>query len=451
MPRLPLVAAMLAALAWTGPAKAAAPIIPTLVVESVTVREGDAGLTAFEARVSFVAMLPGSGPYEVDVIALPSSATADDFVFTPVRIRLGYGESQVVKGFVLGDTTFEGDEAFRLHLEAPPGTYNLPNTQDGVVTIVDDDRASAPRLTLPPPSRVPEGDEGWNTIDIPVALSAPQASPVTFDYATSGGRALSDAASLDGDYRAVAGTITLAPGETVGTISVDILGDTAWERESTITVSLANVKGAIADPPSTTVTITNDDPPTTVRIDDEPAFEGNEGTSPATLVLTLSAPSSGAGRVWVTFTGSSAWAGEDFVDPGVLMLVPPAGKRSMLVPIDIIGDRTPENAEDVVVQYRGLDLGDDTLHTARLTIFDDDVFVDGGTDLPPPSDGSVISPPDGAPPPMGDGGADGRKSLPSRRGCCSVASGPDTAPSSIATLLLVAAALAARRRATPAR
>jgi MYXO-CTERM domain-containing protein len=443
--RLPL-AAMLATLSLAATAEAAAPFVPAVVVENVTVTEGDAGMTAFEAKVYLDTLSAASGPYEVDITAMSSSATADDFVFTPVRLTLKYGETQVLKGFVLGDAMFEGDEAFWLHVERAPGVYTQFSTRGGIVTIVDDDQASAPRLTLPLPSRVPEGNDGFNTIDLPVTLSAPQAYPVTFDYATSDGSA--------GDYRAVAGTLTLAPGETVAQIVVQIVGDTAWEPPSTFTVTLANVKGAIADPASTTVTITNDDAPTTVNIEDQLAFEGDVGITTANLLLTLSGPASGLSTVQLSLMSGSARAGEDFVDRGLQSLALPPGATSMIIPIDVLGDRTPEGNEDIVIQYRGLETGDDTLRTTHLTILDDDVFVDAGTDLPPPpSDGSVIPPPDGGvpPPPKGDGSPDGGKGLPRRGGCCSVASG-DSATSAIAALLLAAAALfARRRRATPAR
>lgn len=443
--RLPLVAAMLATLAAAAPAEAAAPPIPNVIVDNVTVTEGDTGPTAFEAQVSLSFAQPGVGPYVVDITAMPSSATAGDFIFEPVRLSLEYGKPQVVRGFVVGDVMFEGVEAFVLHVERAPGVYTPLTARDGIVSIVDDDEAGAPRLTLPMPSRVPEGDQGFKTIDIPVALSAAQAYPVTFDYATSGGE--------DGDYRAVAGTITLAPGETVGQIVVEIFGDRAWEPASTFAVTLANVKGAIADPPSTTVTITNDDAPTTVKVDDDMIFEGDVGLTTANLLLTLSGPASGIGTVQLWLTGGTARAGEDFVDRDRQIFTPPAGVTFMTIPIDVLGDRTPEGNEDIVIQYRGAQTGDDTLHTATLTILDDD--VDAGMDLPPLSDGSVTPPsPDGdAPPsPNNDGSADGRtKSLPRRGGCCSVASG-DSATSAIAAMVLAAAALLARRRrATRAR
>lgn len=464
---LSLAATMLATFATSGTSGSTAPAMPAVIVQNVQVTEGNAGLTAFQAEVSLALGIAGSDPYVVDVTTIPSSASRDDYVFEPVRLTfMSGGPPQIVNGFIVGDPVFEGAEAFLLHVEQAPGMYKPLQTQDGVVTIVDDDQGTAPQLSLPPPSRVPESNGGWSTVEIPVTLSAPQVFPVTFDFATSGGRASNDG-SIGGDYRATAGTFTFAPGETVLTIPVEIYGDTAWEPDATFRLSVANVRGAIAAAPYTEVTITNDDPPTTVRIDDETTFEGNQGTTTASLLLRLSAPASGAGQVWVELTGGSALVSEDFLSQGFLLLTPPAGVMEMFVAIDVVGDTTPECNEGVVLHYRGLYMGDDEIHTARLTIMDDDGFpkadprcpdpfvhsdtggpigqpVDASADAKPSLDAGA-PPPDGSTPPAPNDGGDVGKGLSKRRGCSCVAAG-DPATSVIATLLLAAAALLATLR-----
>jgi MYXO-CTERM domain-containing protein len=472
-PRLPLVAATVAVLAWAGPGNAVAQVLPTVIVTDVWVTEGDAGTTTFEARVVLSNGYPGMDPYVVELTAIPSSATADDFLFAPVTLTFkAGGPPQFVKGTIVGDTALEGDEAFWLHLERMPGMYNPLRLQDGAVTIVDDDGGqNAPRLSLPPPSRLPESNGGWTSVTIPVILSAPQKFPITFDFATSGGRPVNDGASINGDYRATAGALTLAPGETVALISLDIYGDEAWEPPSEITLTLANVKGAIANPASTGVIITNDDPPTTVKIEDDLVAEGDQGPIPWFLQLKLSAPASGAGKVWVEVVGGSALGGEDFLGAGIRELTPEGGATSMNLMLDILGDTRPECDEGIVINYRGIDMGDDALHTARILIIDDDGFdksdprcpdafvhTDEGSPIGRPVDaGTDTAGRDTAqmPPVAPDGGGDfidggGRLA---RRGCCSVAAGAPTAPSALATLLLAAVALLARRRrpSTPAR
>jgi hypothetical protein len=466
---LPVAATMIATLATSGTG-GSYPAIPTVVVDSVRVAEGDAGAAPFEARVSIVGAPVGGGPYVVDITTMPSSANGDDFSFPPVRLSFNSGgPPQVVTGLIIGDPVFEDDEAFFLHVEQAPGMYHTVRTQDGVVTIVDDDREKAPRLTFPSPIQVPEGNGGWHTVVIPVTLSAPQPFPVTFDFATSGGRPITDQASIDGDYRATAGSVTLQPGETRADLPVEIFGDGAWEPDAELWMTLANVKGAVADFTMAYVSLTNDDPPTTVTVDDAVAFEGSPGINPALLSLKLSAPASGAGKVWLKLQGGSALLGVDFMNVGAQVLTPPAGATDLAFAVDVLGDTTPECDEGLTIEYRSYDMGEDTtLRTARLLIVDDDGFpkddprcpdpyvhteagspigrpVDAGTAPNRPADGGAPTSPDGGQTIDGDG------PLPSRGGCCSVASGTSTTSAFASLLLAAAALLARRRRATPAR
>jgi hypothetical protein len=113
---------------------------------------------------------------------------------------------------------------------------------------------------LPKPSAsisgasAPEGN-GSTTLSFPVTLSASTPLPVSISYATANGTATAPA-----DFTSATGTVTFAPGETSKTISVTVVGDTAYEPDETFTIALSNPVNATIGTGSATGTIQNDDP-----------------------------------------------------------------------------------------------------------------------------------------------------------------------------------------------
>ena len=102
---------------------------------------------------------------------------------------------------------------------------------------------------------VVEGDTGTKSITFTATLSAAAGSSTTVDYATSDGTAVAGT-----DYTAKSGTLAFASGSTTATVTVDVAGDTVFEFDETITLTLSNpvavVLGATA---SANGTITDDD------------------------------------------------------------------------------------------------------------------------------------------------------------------------------------------------
>jgi hypothetical protein len=77
---------------------------------------------------------------------------------------------------------------------------------------------------------------------------------VTVAYTTANGTA-----TAGSDYTATSGTLTFAPGETVQTVDVPIVGDTTLEPDETFTLTLSNPVNATLGTATATGTITNDD------------------------------------------------------------------------------------------------------------------------------------------------------------------------------------------------
>ena len=102
-----------------------------------------------------------------------------------------------------------------------------------------------------------------------VSLDAPQAAPVTVDFATANGTATAPT-----DYTANSGTVTFAPGVTSQTVTVQVNGDTTVEPNETFNVNLSNATGNATITDAQGVgTIVNDDQPA-ISINDAPGAEG---------------------------------------------------------------------------------------------------------------------------------------------------------------------------------
>lgn len=91
-------------------------------------------------------------------------------------------------------------------------------------------------------------------LSFPVTLSGVSNANVTVQYATTGGTATSDS-----DFTAASGTLTIAAGQTGGTISVATLDDAAAEASETLTVTLSSPTGASLGTAAGTGTIVDND------------------------------------------------------------------------------------------------------------------------------------------------------------------------------------------------
>jgi uncharacterized repeat protein (TIGR01451 family) len=105
--------------------------------------------------------------------------------------------------------------------------------------------SSTTSLTVVPPSlsindvTVTEGNSGSTNATFTVTLSSAAGNTVSVDFFTSNGTA-----AEPGDFTAVNGTLSFAPGQTTRTITVPVNGDTSPEPNETFFVNLANSTNA---------------------------------------------------------------------------------------------------------------------------------------------------------------------------------------------------------------
>lgn len=336
---------------------------PSISIGDVTQNEGDSGTTTFNFTVSLSAA--SAKTVTVRAATAPNTATATADYTTKIQ-TLTFAPGQTTQVFsvnVVADETAEATEAFFVNLtNAAPVGVTLQDAQ-GVGTIVDDD-SSLPTLSIGN-AQVTEGDAGTVNADFTVTLSAISATPVTVEFNTAEGTALSPS-----DYVTQSGTLTFAPGETTKTISVAVNGDTDDETNETFTVTLSNASGATVASGPGTGTITDDDGPG-ISIGDATVTEGDSGTTNATFTVTLSAASPQAITVaFATADDSATQPGDYSSQTGTITFA--AGETSKTITVPVNGDTTNEQNEQFFVNLSSptnATLGDDQ---GVGTITDDD-------------------------------------------------------------------------------
>src|SRR5262249_9939409 len=138
-----------------------------------------------------------------------------------------------------------------------------------------------------------EGNTGTTNALFTVHLSNPYDAPVTLNYATPHADPESVASSrppatAGSDYLAVSGTLTIAAGETVGTIPVPILGDRDAEWGEFISLDLIGSTSATISASHSVWVIVDDEPNVWVDYSSR-VTEGNTGTTSAAFTVRLSA------------------------------------------------------------------------------------------------------------------------------------------------------------------
>src|SRR5262249_16047142 len=264
--------------------------------------------------------------------ALDYTATAGTVTFAPGTT------AQQVTVAVQGDTVFEANETFQVTLASPVNATILDGT--GIGTIVNDD---------PPPTvsindvTVTEGNTGTTNAGFTGSLSAASGLPTTVAVATANG--VTNPATAGTDYTSVAATLTFAPGVTTQLITVAVTGDAVFEVNETFLVNLASPTNATILDGQGVGTITNDDPPPTLSINDVSVTEGNTGTTNAVFTVTLNGASALPATVsFATADGTATTANLDYAAASGTLTFNP-GTTTQLITVAVQGDTTNEPNE----------------------------------------------------------------------------------------------------------
>ncbi len=330
-------------------------------VDDVSTGEGGAAHTVgVTVRLNDVPTSPVSVGY----------ATADGTATSPADYQSTSGSltfaaggalTQAVSVPIVGDTAHEPDETFAVNLTSPTGGVLTDAT--ATVTVTDDDNATAPPSLTVRDAATSEGDAGEHDALVDVTLSTPATTAVTVDWSSADGTAGA------GDYTARSGTVSFPPGQTSAQLAVPVLGDTMWEPDESFTVTLSGATGAALADAGATVTVSNDDPLPTVKVDDVSVTEGDVT---AHVPVTVTGTSSASVTVpWSTGTGSAA-AGSDYVAASGVLTFAPGGPSTQLIDVAVKGDASDEPDESVPLTLGSVTGATVSDGSAVLTIVDDD-------------------------------------------------------------------------------
>jgi len=277
--------------------------LSTVSVGDVSVSEGDAGTVDATFAVSLSG--PSGRAVDVDFATADGTATATgDYLFNSGTVSFAAGETvKTVTVKVIGDTLEEPQEQFFVRLAGARGA--TVGDGEGVGVIFDNDApTSDPSVSIGDVS-VLEGDAGVVQATFAVSLSPAPTRDVVVDFATA-----NDSATAPGDYQTKSGSVTIAAGQTTGTVSVAVAGDRLDEPDERFFVNLSNARGAVLADGQGAGTIVDDDAPPVVAVADSVVTEGDSGDVQASFTFSLSQAS---GRV---VTVDYATADDSAVAPG---------------------------------------------------------------------------------------------------------------------------------------
>ncbi len=194
-----------------------------------------------------------------------------------------------------------------------------------------------------------QNENGGGTV-ITVSRFGGSAGEARVNYATSDGTA-----TAGQDYTATSGTLIFPAGVTVQSFPITISNDLVDESNETVNLTLSNPdgSGALGSQSTALLSIVDDDPTPTLRIDDVSVNEGSSGTTDAVFTVTLSAPSSFTVTANFATAEGSAVAPSDYLSTNGVVTFNP-GDLTKTVSVTVNGDTTPEVHESFFVNLSNI-------------------------------------------------------------------------------------------------
>jgi hypothetical protein len=187
--------------------------------------------------------------------------------------------------------------------------------------------------------------ENTGAVNVVVSLLGAQTAPVSINFNSINGTAIAGT-----DYVATSGTLTFAPGETEKTFSVSLIDDALDENAETVVLRLSSVNHSVplGEPNIAVVSIADDDPSPTFKINDVTIAEGDAGNTSALFTISLSGPSDRHITVQLGTQAVTATAGIDFLSIGGQISFLP-GQTTRQISVSVRGDTAVEGVETFFV------------------------------------------------------------------------------------------------------
>ena len=333
---------------------------PQMSIADVSVGES-AGSAVFTVSLSAASATAVTVNYAT---ANGTALAGQDYQATSGSLSFSPGvTSRTITVPVLGDTVVEPTETFSVALSGAVGATIADGT--GLGTILDDDGAATPTLSISDVSVLESNTWGGAKAVFTVSLSAAATQAVTVKYATADGTAIAGQ-----DYQASSGGLYFNPGDTAKPVTVWIIGNTVVEPNETFSVVLSQAVGAAIADGTGQGTILNDDGAATPSLSIADLSVG-ESAGSAVFTVSLSAASAAAVTVNYATANGTALAGQDYqAASGSLSFSP--GVTTKTITVAVLGDTVVEPTETFSVALSGAVGATIADGTGLGTILDDD-------------------------------------------------------------------------------
>ncbi len=368
---------------------------PTIVINDVTLAEGNSSTTDFDFTVSL--SNPSYQTITVNAQTANDSATAGSDYTAVSSTALTFAPGVTTQHFhvlVNGDTDYEGDETFFVDLSG--ATNATIGDAQGLGTITNDDTEVSVAVA---PGSVTE--DGATNLVYTFTRAGVTSGALTVNFTING------TATFNTDYTQTGaatfappnGTVTIGAGNSTATVTIDPTSDSTVEPDETVGLAVAAGSGynVATSNNSATGTITNDDTDVSVAV--APGSVNEDGATNLDYTFTRAGVTSGALTVNFTINGTATF-NTDYTQSGAATFAPPngtvtfdAGSSTATVTIDPTSDSTVEPDETVILTVAagtGYNVGAPSFATGTITNDDTDVSVavapgsaneDGATNL----------------------------------------------------------------------
>lgn len=223
---------------------------------------------------------------------------------------------------------------------------------------------------------VREGNQGKPYASFTISLNKPSSSPVTVDFATADGTALSES-----DYVSRTGTITFPANTVTVPLTIYLVPDSFTEQNEIFYLNLSNASGATIGDAQGRAIITNDDGTgfqflPRMSVSDVTMREGNAGNAFVTFNVTLNKPSDTAITATFSTADGSATSGSDYVArTGTITFAP--NTVTGTVKVSLLPDTTAEANETFTLNLSNPNGATIVDAQGQATLYNDDGTVAG--------------------------------------------------------------------------
>jgi hypothetical protein len=233
---------------------------------------------------------------------------------------------QTVRVPIVDNPNAAPKEDFFFNLFSGSSSAVIGNSSALATIIANDAPNGTPMISISNPVVDASGGEA----NFAITLNKPSTKVITVKYATKPGTAGS------GDFTAVSGTLTFAPGQTAQTISVPLTDTTLPVGDQSFTLALSSPVGATLPVPQGTATIVaHGQTPVATPVISDHSVSVSQSAGFAEFVVRLNAPSNNIVSVSYNESNGTALNGPDYVYTGVgtLSFAPGQTVETVRVPI----------------------------------------------------------------------------------------------------------------------